>query len=132
MDRHMIIDTDVLLCYMRGDLNAKTTINKFNTFSISAVSYMELLQGIRNKNELNNLQNFLQNRTIRCINIDQDITSRAIYLMEIYSLSHGLRMEDALIASTVDIAGETLLTGNFSRYRMIPSLSIKKFKPKNP
>lgn len=39
------------------------------------------------------------------------------------------QMADALIASTADSYGEELLSGNFSHYQMIPSLSLKKFQP---
>jgi predicted nucleic acid-binding protein len=48
----MIIDTDILIWYMRGNQKAGEALSKLDNFSISDVVYMEILQGIRNKTEL--------------------------------------------------------------------------------
>ena len=55
----MLIDTDVLIWYMRGNEKAYQTIENSNNFFISVVTYMELVQGLRNKKELNHLQSAL-------------------------------------------------------------------------
>lgn len=125
----MMVDTDVLVWYMRGNLRAKKAIDGLDAFSISAVVYMELVQGIRNNAELLELKKFLRERGIACLALDADITSRAMFLMEKYSLSHGLRMADALIAATADIRAEELLTANTAHYKMIPGLLLKRFRP---
>lgn len=39
----LIIDTDVIIWNLRGNLNAKKIINKNIPFSISVVTYMELV-----------------------------------------------------------------------------------------
>lgn len=56
----MIVDTDVLIWYLKGNENARKAINKFNGFSISVITYMELVQGIRNKAELSRLQRMIK------------------------------------------------------------------------
>lgn len=124
----MIVDTDVLIWYMRGNARAKVVVDALEAFSISAVTYMEILQGIRNNAELRALKQFMVNRRIVCVPIDHAITDRAFYLMERFTLSHGLRMGDALIAATADIRGDTLLTANVSHYRMIPGLTLQAFR----
>ena len=55
----MIIDTDVLVWYMRGNESAYQVVENSSNFFISVVTYMELVQGMRNKNELNNLRKAL-------------------------------------------------------------------------
>ena len=125
----MIVDTDVLVWYMRGHARARRIIQGMDAFSISAVTYMEILQGIRDNAELRALKQFLVNRRIACVPVDRATTDRAIYLMERFALSHGLRMADALIAATVDIRGDTLLTANAAHYRMIPKLTLQVFRP---
>jgi predicted nucleic acid-binding protein len=125
----MIVDTDVLVWYMRGHAHAQRVIEGLDAFSISAVTYMEILQGIRNSAELRALKQFMVNRRIACVPIDQATTDRAIYLMEKFVLSHGLQLGDALIAAAVDIRGDTLLTANASHYRMIQGLSLQIFRP---
>ncbi|MCH7516999.1 MAG: PIN domain-containing protein, partial [Bacteroidetes bacterium] len=47
-----MIDTDVLIWYMRGNSKANKVIEKLNGFFISVITYMELVQGMRNKREL--------------------------------------------------------------------------------
>lgn len=42
----MLIDSDVLIWYMRGNENAKRIVIKSIPFKISVVSYMELVQGL--------------------------------------------------------------------------------------
>ena len=39
-----------------------------------------------------------------------------------------MRMGDALIAATVDIRGDTLLTANASHYRIVPGLALQVFR----
>jgi len=48
----MVIDTDVLIWYMRGNEKAYQLIENSKNFFISAITYMELVQGLRNKQEL--------------------------------------------------------------------------------
>ncbi len=48
----MLIDTDVLSWYLRGNPKSYDLIENLNQFYISMVSYVELVQGMRNKEEL--------------------------------------------------------------------------------
>jgi predicted nucleic acid-binding protein len=125
----MIVDTDVLVWYLRGHAHARRVIEGLGAFSISAVTYMEILQGVRDNVELRALKRFMVNRRIVCVPIDRATTDRAIYLMERFTLSYGLRLGDALIAAAVDIRGDTLLTANAAHYRMIPGLALQVFRP---
>ncbi len=63
----MLIDTDVIIWYMRGNLNALQTLTKYHGFMISVVSYMELVQGMRNKYELASLRRTLKSWDTRII-----------------------------------------------------------------
>ena len=125
----MLIDSDVFIWYFRGNNKAAKAIENANNVQMSSVVYMELLQRMRNKKELNFFKKFVQQQEIRCLPLTPEITARAIYFVELYSLSHGLRMADALIAATCDIHGDTLMTGNTVHYKMISSLTIQVFKP---
>lgn len=124
-----LIDSDVFIWYFRGNIKAAKLIDNLTSIAISSIVYMELLQGMRNRRELNTFKAFIRKRAIECLPITPEITSRAIYFLELFSLSHGLRMADALIAATADIHGEILITANDAHYRMIPSLTIQIFRP---
>ena len=125
----MLVDTDVLIWYMRGNEKAKKIVDKGGAFYISSVNYMELLQGIRNKEELRLLRHFLTQRKIEIVHVSEDVSQKALNYMEEYSLSHNLRMADAMIAATVLILGVTLLTANSKHYLPIKGIKIKQFRP---
>lgn len=123
----MIVDTDVLIWYMRGDQRAKKVLSSIGKYTISAITYMELVQGMRDKKELMALKDFLKNFGIKIITVDEMITNRAIFYMEEYFLSHNLRMADALIGSTASVIGEPILTGNQRHYKMLKDVKIERF-----
>lgn len=125
----MLVDTDVIIWYLRGEKKAVALIDGMGPFALSAVSYMEILHGLRNKAELRAWKAYVKARGIQVLMIDHDVTAKALYWTEEYALSHGLRLADALIAATADVYGHDLLTGNHVDYRFLPGLVIKPFKP---
>ncbi|MGD2127010.1 MAG: type II toxin-antitoxin system VapC family toxin [Desulfobacteraceae bacterium] len=125
----VLVDTDVLIWYMRGNQKAKKVIDKEGAFYISSVNYMELVQGIRDKQELRSLRNFLTRKKIEIVHVSEEVSQKALSYMEEYSLSHNLRMADAMIAATALILGVTLLTANSKHYVPIKGIHIKQFRP---
>src|SRR5689334_409949 len=107
-----LVDTDVVIWAFRGNPTADEALQKLSPFYLSAVSYMELVQGIRNKAELRALRAALNAWEASIVYIDEQITTRAMFLMERHFLSHSLKMADALIAATAVSRGVALYTGN--------------------
>ena len=126
----MIIDTDVLIWYLRGNEGARKIINANIPFKISVINYMELLQGMKNKNELRILRNYLKKWSIEIIQINENISTRAMFFVEDYYLNHAMELGDAIIAATALEYHEILLTANDRHYGFIPNIQINKFKPK--
>lgn len=62
------------------------------TLTLSSVSYLEVLQGLRNKAELQAVQKMLQRRQATTLPITEAITRKATELMEAMTLSQGLMM----------------------------------------
>jgi predicted nucleic acid-binding protein len=116
-----------MIWFYRGKLKAQQTVFKNIPFSLSAVSYMEILQGIRNKEELNKLKKDLIQWSVTIVQISETISENAISLMETYKLSHGLELGDALIASTALAYNGILITGNTKHYDYIPNIKIVPF-----
>ena len=125
----MIVDTDVLIWYMRGDNNAFKTIEKLNGFYTSVVTYIELVQGLRNKTELIELRKAFSQWNTKIIYINEEISAKAMFYIERHYLSHSLQLADALIASTAIANGLPLVTGNDKHYKVIKELGIIKFRP---
>jgi predicted nucleic acid-binding protein len=124
----LIIDTDVLVWFYRGYETAKKTILNAIPFKVSAITYLELLEGIRNKEELSKLKNDFSEWGVEILQMNESISLKAISLVEKYKLSHNLELADSLIAATVLENNETLLTGNIKHYSYIKNLNVNKFE----
>jgi predicted nucleic acid-binding protein len=123
----MLVDTDVLIWHLRGYAQATRRLDQLDALTISAVSYFEVLQGMRNKVELQAVRKMLQRRQATTLPFTEAITRRATELMETLSLSHGLQMGDALIAATALEHGLPVLTGNVKHFAAVPQLLIEGF-----
>ena len=123
----MIIDTDVLIWFYRGYEIAKKIVLNAVPFKISAITYIELLEGIRNKEELGKLKEDFSEWGVEILQVNESISSKAIALVEKYKLSHNLELADSLIAATALENNEILLTGNFKHYGYIKNLNVNKF-----
>lgn len=123
----MIIDTDVLIWHLRGNEKAKELIYKSIPFSISVITYIELIQGMKDKREMNSLIKQLSKWNVDIIQINNDISTRAMIFVEQYRHSNSMELADALIAATCVNNSEILLTGNDKHYKHIPNIQIKKF-----
>jgi len=123
----LILDTDVLVWYLRGNDAAKRAVEENIPFSISVVTYMELVQGMINKTEMKIFQKQLQKWNVNIIQIDKEISARAMFYVQEYALSHSLMLADGLIAATVVQHGEILLTANDKHYKYLPTIEVKKF-----
>ena len=125
----VLVDTDVLIWYMRGNEKAFHAIEDLTTFSISVVTYMELVQGMRNKKELNHLRAALRNWNAKLVYVSEDISAKAMFFVEQHFLSHTLELADALIGASAVAHSLPLLTGNYKHYKVLSDVQIRKFVP---
>src|SRR3972149_11964309 len=125
----MIIDTDVLIWYMRGNEKAYEIIENSNTFFISVVTYIELVQGMRNKEELNNLREAFHGWNAQILYLSDEISAKAMFYVEQHFLSHSIQLADALIGATAIANGFPILTANDKHYKIMKDIQIKKFRP---
>lgn len=126
----MLVDTDVLIWNLRGNELAAELLDARPGFSLSAVTYMELVQGLRDKRELRLLRQALVQWQARVLHVTEGVSARGIYLSEQHALGHGLQLADALIAATALEAGMTLVTGNDRHYRCVDGLEVEAFRPR--
>lgn len=125
----MLVDTDILIWYLKGNNNAKLEIAALSGFFISVVTYIELVQGMRNKQELIALRRALRFWNAKVLYLSEDISAKAMFYVEQYYLSHSMQLADALISATAVANGLDLLTGNIKHYRVLKNISIKEFNP---
>ncbi len=125
----MIFDTDVMIWAFRGNAKALDAIDSASTRSISSITYMELLQGVRNKKELRGMKRFLSVLGFETLPLTANISSRAVSIMELSSLKSDIGVCDALIFATALDSGDTLLSGNAKHFKEVPLLDAVTFRP---
>lgn len=125
----MLVDTDVLIWLLRGKSSARAALESRPSVELSAITYMELLQGVRDNAELRLLRRTARLNGWRILPLTEAIGHRATLYIERFGLSHGLRLADALIAASAVEAGSALLTANARHYRCISDLSTEIYAP---
>ena len=125
----MLIDTDILIWVFRGNGKAARLVDEEEERKISAVTYMEIIQGARNRGELRQIKAFLSDYGFQVVPLSENIGHRASIYVEEYGLSMALSVPDALIAATAVENHLTLCTGNRKHYGPIKDLLLKPFRP---
>lgn len=123
MPDYLLCDTCVIIDYING---RNTTLNDLldngALLFINSVIEMELLQGARNKAELQVIKKKLQ--SFRLLNIQQDIFDLATQYIRDYCLSHTLLLPDAVIGATAIFYQIPLLTYNVKDFRFLPEIQL--------
>jgi len=125
----VIFDTDIFIWIQRGNSNAARLVENEAERFISLQTYLELLQCAENKAQHDCTKQFLRDFGFRTLPLSDNIGHRATVYIEEYSLSHGLRAGDALIAATATENNMTLCTSNAKHFRPIKDLKCKVFHP---
>ena len=125
----MLFDTDVLIWVLRGNLKAAKTVDKTDRRHLSVVTYMELLQGARDRREVKTITSFLAQFAFQMAPLTENIGHRAAIYMEEYGLKVAMCMADALLAATAVESQLVLCTGNRKHYGPIGELDLHVFRP---
>ena len=119
-----LCDTCILIDYLRGKEEAKERLyaDRQKGLGMSAITYMELMVGARNKNEVTAIKKAFADFEI--IELTEAISIKAKNLIEKFTKSHGLLIPDALIAATALEFELPLSTLNISDFKFIPNLTL--------
>ena len=98
----LLIDTDVLIDYLRGQA--------------------ELHVGVREGDEREVLERFLG--LLEAVDITPDIVRQAGLWRRDFGKSHGTGLMDAPIAASAELSGSTLVTLNGKHYPMLESVLV--------
>ncbi len=125
MPEIILVDTNILIDTGRKIPEAVETLRLIEeraTLAISAMTEMELVVGLRNKNELRALDDFLLR--FQVLPLNEQISNNGIELLRRFNLSHGLLIPDALIAATAISMNLGFVTKNIRDYRFISELNL--------
>lgn len=122
-----LVDTTVFIDAFRKDVGAKTFLSRvFPPLFCSVITQAELIQGARNNSEKKDIGELL--RTIGVLPLTSSISEMMLFLVDKYSLSHGLQIPDALIAATAMENKLTLVTANVKHFSFIKGLKLMDWK----
>jgi predicted nucleic acid-binding protein len=114
----LLIDTDVLIEYLRGRDRAVEYLEGLHAdLYVSVVSIAELFAGIRGEEEEASLKQFLLTFTV--LPVTQKVAQLGGLYRREYRASHGTGIADALIAATAEDSGAGLVSFNRRHFPMV-------------
>jgi len=122
---NQLLDSNIVIDYLRGRERAISFIEKIYLPKISVVTVGEVYQGALNQREFQRTKDILG--AFHVINISEKISIQAVELIAKYHLSSGLFFLDALVASTALENNLTLITANLKHFKMIKELRVEKW-----
>ncbi len=123
-------DTDILIWVQRGSEKAARLIEQDQDKYLSIQSYMELLQGAKNKVQHKYVKDFICDFDFAILPLSENIGHRALIYVEEHALSSHMRAGDALIAATAVERNLVLVSSNTKHFRPVRELQLKAFKPR--
>jgi len=125
----MLFDTDVLIFVQRGNVKAASMIDTAAQRYISIQTYMELLQGAKNKTHHRYVKDFIAEFEFSILPLTENIGHRALIYVEEHALSSNMRAGDAIIAATAVENNMTFVSSNVKHFKVVNELQIKTFRP---
>lgn len=125
----MLFDTDMFIWVQRGQKKAAEIMDKAKERFLSVQTYMELLQGAKNKEHHRVIKDFLSSFGFKILPFTENIGHRASIYVEEYALSSNIRAGDAIVAATAVENNIPLVTSNAKHFRPIEELRLEIFKP---
>jgi len=125
----MIFDTDIFIWAQRGNEKAARLIDRCEDRYLSIQSYMELLQGAKNKLQHRNVKDFISDFGFSVLPLTENIGHRALIYVEEYALSSNMRAGDAIIAATAVENNLPIISSNAKHFKEVKELQLKIFRP---
>lgn len=121
MARPILLDTDVLIDFFRGNEKAEAFINIYNArITLSSIVVAELYAGVKGDAEQDTLQEFVS--LFRVVPVSAEIGKIGGLYKRDYGKSHGVGLADAILAATAEIENAELKTLNTRHYPMLKDL----------
>jgi len=118
-----LIDTDVLIDYIRGNSQAiKFLENTDNDLFISAITVAELFAGVREGSEQDKINVFIS--AFEFLPITHQIAQKGVLIRRDYGKSHGIGFGDSLIAASAIETDSTIVTLNFKHFQMFKNVIV--------
>ncbi|MDR0830947.1 MAG: type II toxin-antitoxin system VapC family toxin [Prevotellaceae bacterium] len=120
----ILVDTNIFIEIYRNNSIICKIVENINPqeIAVNDVVCAELYFGARNKQELANIVDDLEN--ITTFSLNNQISKIAVELVKRYCLSHKLKLPDALIAATALYYDAEIFTLNKKDFTYIPNIKL--------
>jgi predicted nucleic acid-binding protein len=128
MAQLVVIDTDILIDLGLDRDDAVKTISILEEnyqLTISVITAMELYSGCRSKRDLKKVEELIADLSIDFVS--KSISERAFELMKKFRSSHGVEINDLLIASTAMESNAKMISKNQKHYQFLPGLELLEY-----
>lgn len=125
----MIFDTDIFIWVQRGNEKAAALIDNSEERYLSIQSFMELLQGAKNKAHHKRVKDFISEFGFSVLPLTENIGHRALIYVEEFALSSNMRAGDAIIAATAVENNLPMVSSNVKHFKAVKELQLQVFKP---
>lgn len=123
MPERLLIDTDVLIDYLRANADAVSYLENLHEVPlISVITVAELHAGVREGSERTALSDFLE--AFEIAPLTKEIASAGGLYRRDFGASHGVGLNDALIAATAHVNNAELVTLNRKHFPMLASVTV--------
>ena len=118
-----LVDTDVLIDFLRGNAKAKQFIKtNFDSIMLSTITIAELYSGVREGEERLNLDEFIE--LVVVVPVTDEIAVKGGLFKRDYIKSHGTGFADAIIAATSIVHKVTLCSLNKKHFPMVRDMKV--------
>jgi predicted nucleic acid-binding protein len=118
MPDSILVDTDVLVDFLRGHEKAVSFVNEFSSrIILSSIVVAELYAGVKGNTELTILENFIS--LFRVVPLTAEIAKIGGLYKRDFGKSHGVGLADAVLAATATAENAELKTLNVKHYPML-------------
>ncbi len=121
----LLVDADILIDLSRNHLMAVDYFQRevfADDVRLSPLTEMELVQGVRNKKELKEMERFLIQFHRATINAEH--IAKGLEIQYQYFLSHGIGILDCALAGMAIVNRWKLVSRNAKHYNFIPELEL--------
>jgi len=128
MAQLVIIDTDILIDFSldRSDaVNTMADLEDQFILNIRVITAMELYAGCRGKKDLNKVEELISDIHIEFVT--KPISQQAFELMKEFRSSHGVEINDMLIAATSLDLKAKMISKNQKHYKFLPDIELLEF-----
>jgi len=121
-----LVDTSVFVSHLRGHKPATDFLSREQVVCISYVTFGELLQGVRGKNDLGVIRELMSGFEI--LWGSDEVNKLAVGILEKHYLRDGMGFLDALQASLAIVHNMIFVTDNLKHFRNVQNLALRSFR----